>query len=164
MDEILRKLEGLERRIALIEARLGLAAQARGTPSFGPAAPPPPPYAPAPAPARGWAFATPLHGKNVESYIGRWILGITGAVAIVFGASFFLKYAFESNLIGEAGRVILGLAGGLFFIVLGGFLRPRLTKYSYILSGGGLALFYLSIYAAFHFYGLIGQSAAFGSM
>ena len=176
MDEILRKLEGLERRIALIEARLGLAAQARGTPSFGPAAPPPPPYAagpaapppppyaPAPAPARGWAFTTPLHGKNVESYIGRWILGITGAVAIVFGASFFLKYAFESNLIGEAGRVILGLAGGLFFIVLGEFLRPRLTKYSYILSGGGLALFYLSIYAAFHFYGLIGQSAAFGSM
>src|SRR3989344_4538451 len=98
MDEILRKLEGLEHRIALIEARLGLAAPARGMPSFGPAAPPPPPYAAgpaapppppyasAPAPARGLAFTTPLHGKNVESYIGRWVLGITGAGAVVFWA------------------------------------------------------------------------------
>ena len=101
---------------------------------------------------------------DVESYIGRWILGIVGVVAILFGTSFFLKYAFENGLIGPAGRVAMGVVGGVLLIFLGEYLRPRLVKYSFILSGGGLGLLYLSTYGAFWYYDFIGQGTAFGFM
>ena len=39
---------------------------------------------------------------------GRWLAKI-GIVALLLGVSFFLKYAFDNNLIGVVGRVILGL-------------------------------------------------------
>jgi len=145
-----------------------------------PGAPPKPPISqPAPKDSIGYSpisvstgelpGAVPARGvraekKNVESYIGRWFLGIVGIVAVILGTSFFLKYAFENNLIGEVGRVALGVAGGLLFVIAGEVMRSRYKNYSYILSGGGLGLFYLSIYGAFHYYDLIGQTTAFGFM
>lgn len=172
MDEVLRKLQEIEQRLTRLEAR----AEAPAT--LQPSTPPVKPWAelPLPTPPAWRVGATltetpPVVGmpagqgaSHIESYIGRWLLGIIGVVAVLFGVSFFLKYAFENNLIGETGRVLLGLGGGVLFVILGEVLRPRLEKYSYILSGGGLALFYLSIYAAFWFYNLITQTAAFGFM
>ncbi|OGZ98721.1 MAG: hypothetical protein A3C07_00335 [Candidatus Sungbacteria bacterium RIFCSPHIGHO2_02_FULL_47_11] len=165
MDEILKKIESLEQRIFEVERRLG-------APGVLPSAEPPLPPAyigEKPVQKQWWNIPSTrevLGGerKNVESYIGRWVLGAIGVVAVVFGASFFLKYAFESDLIGEVGRVMLGVFGGLVFIGLGEWLRSRFAKYSYILSAGGLALLYLSVYGAFWFYELISQGAAFGFM
>jgi len=167
MDESSR-ISDIERRIAAIEKRLGIAPAS--TPSTHQDAPKDAiSFSPFSLSSKESPSAVPVAGvpaekKNVESYIGRWLLGVVGVIAIILGASFFLKYAFESNLIGPAGRVILGIAGGLLFVVLGEVFRSRLAKYSYLLSGGGLALFYLSIYSAFHYYNLIGQTAAFSFM
>ncbi len=48
-------------------------------------------------------------GNTLESAIGtRWI-GRIGILAILFGVVFFLKYSFDNKLIGEAGRVMLGI-------------------------------------------------------
>ncbi|MBI5140119.1 MAG: DUF2339 domain-containing protein [Candidatus Vogelbacteria bacterium] len=99
--------------------------------------------------------------SRAESYIGRWVAGIIGIIAIVLGASYFLKWAFENNFIGYTGRVILGLMGGLGFVILGEFMRPRQKTYSYILSSAGLGLLYLSTYATYGYYGLIGPSTSF---
>ena len=128
-----------------------------------PAVPPPPVYKKPEVPASNKKVQPFIH-KDLESYIGRWWLGIAGIVAILFGVSFFLKYAFDNNLIGPAARVALGVAGGLLLIVIGEFLRKKIEKYSYILTGGGLGLLYLSVYSAYGFYQLIGQSAAFVAM
>lgn len=167
MDESPR-IDDIERRISAIENRLGIArpsisrSQAEAPKdSIG--------YSPISVstgelPGAASVAGAPREKKNVESYIGRWLLGVVGVVAVILGASFFLKYAFESNLIGPAGRVALGVFGGLVFVVLGEVFRSRLAKYSYILSGGGLALLYLSIYSAFHYYALIGQTSAFSFM
>lgn len=167
MDEY-QRIDEIERRIVAIEKRLGIApARIPSTPSeaskdainfspFSLSSSEPSSAVP--------AAGAPAEKKNVESYIGRWLLGVVGVVAVILGASFFLKYAFESNLIGPAGRVALGVLGGLLFVILGEVFRSRLAKYSYILSGGGLALFYLSIYSAFHYYNLIGQTTAFAFM
>lgn len=167
MDEILRKLDELDTRLQALEKRLGQPVDAQ----LGQAAPPPPPpywmaqeKERSPAGVTAHAAAIPREARDVESYIGRWGLGIVGLVAVVFGASFFLKYVFENNLIGPAGRVAIEVLAGLLFIVVGEWMRSRLPKYSYILSGGGLALFYLSIYGSFHWYHLIGQGGAFGFM
>lgn len=169
MDEESRqRLDAIEQRLAALESRADFAQSN---------APPPPSYNPEkPAEKQWWQIPSAREAVSeklgisektsgsVESYIGRWVLGIVGIVAVIFGASFLLKYAFDNNFIGPAGRVAIGIIGGLIFVALGEFFRPRLAKYSYILSGGGLALFYLSIYGAFHFYGLIGQETAFGFM
>ena len=181
LDEIIRKLGELDGRL--------LALEGRGTGSFAPSAsslpPLPPPYQRPDYQAQSLSRPQPYRaefgeamgasseqisavpekaGQNYESTIGKWWFGVIGVLAILFGVAFFLKYAFENNLISETMRVVLGIAGGVLFVALGEFLRPRLAKYSYILSGGGLALFYLSIYAAFQYYHLISQPTAFVAM
>jgi uncharacterized membrane protein len=105
-------------------------------------------------------------GEDLEAYIGQRWLPVIGIIAVILGASFFLKYAFDSNLIGVTGRVLLGLAGGLLFVVLGEVFhsKEKYEKYSWILSGGGIALFYLSLFAAYSFYGILSQGRAFSFM
>ncbi len=174
MDEILRRLDALEHRLSLLET--GVTRSSVVAPHEQ-NLPPPPIYRAESSTNGGTSTAgariadiarhAESHPKDIESYIGRWMLGVVGIIAIIFGASFFLKYAFDNNIIGETGRVILGVFGGLGFIVLGEILRPRLEKYSFILSGGGLALLYLSIYAAYAFYPQtfgLSQTGAFAFM
>ena len=104
----------------------------------------------------------PLHardktGLSLENAIGtRWI-GRVGMIAILFGVAFFLKYSFDNKLIGEAGRVTLGICCGAAFIGAGEYLQKKsnLELYGQMLSGGGLAVLYLSLYASFALYHLI---------
>lgn len=103
---------------------------------------------------------------SLESAIGtRWI-GRIGIVAILFGIAFFLKYSFDNKLIGETGRIILGLMWGAAFIGAGEYLQKKknLKLYGQLLSGGGLAVLYLSLYAAFALYHLIPASLAAAGM
>ncbi|MSU55723.1 MAG: DUF2339 domain-containing protein [Candidatus Taylorbacteria bacterium] len=102
------------------------------------------------------AFKTKVDGEEKG---GQW-LGKIGVAAIVLGASFFLRWAFDNNLIGPMGRVMLGVIGGMTFVVIGQFLRKKYLVYSDIVTGGGIAILYLSIFAAFAFYHFIGQEIA----
>lgn len=95
--------------------------------------------------------------SSLENAIGtRWI-GRIGVLAILFGVAFFLKYSFDNKLIGETGRVILGLFWGAAFIGTGEYLQNKkdMGLYGQMLSGGGLAVLYLALYAAFALYHLI---------
>lgn len=83
------------------------------------------------------------------------ILGRIGIAAVLIGAAFFLKYAFDNNWIGPAGRVMIGIVSGLGFITLGQYLRKKYLQYSDLLMGGGIAILYLSVFAAHSFYNLI---------
>ncbi len=85
---------------------------------------------------------------------GNWLARI-GVVAIVIGTAFFLKLAFDNNWIGETGRVALGIATGLAFLGAGERWRARYPVYSQALVGGGVALTYLTIFAAYAIFGLI---------
>ena len=92
---------------------------------------------------------------------GNWLARV-GVLAVVIGVGFFLKLAFDNNWIGEAGRVALGIAGGLGLIGAGEYWSKRYPIYSQALAGGGVAILYLSIFAAFAFYGFIGTYPAVG--
>jgi uncharacterized membrane protein len=98
----------------------------------------------------------------MEVVIGQqWVGWI--AVALIFcAAAFFLKYAFENRWVGELGRVALGIAVGLAFIG-GGLERYRKgwRNLSQILTAGGIAILYLSVYGAFGYYHLVEQRSAF---
>jgi uncharacterized membrane protein len=102
---------------------------------------------------------------DLEALIGGNWFNRIGILAIIFGTGFFLKYAFDNNWIGPQLRVIAGIIGGLVFLAGGEQFRKRGYKvYSQGLSGGGIAILYLSIFAAFSFYQLIPQVLAFAMM
>ncbi len=120
---------------------------------------------PSPSPVSPSDVRSPSFNKqvNTEEKGGQWI-GKIGVLSIVLGVSFFLKWAFENDLIGPMGRIMLGIVGGVAFVVVGQLLRKKYLVYSDIVSGGGIAILYLSIFAAFAFYHFIGQGVAMGLM
>ena len=92
---------------------------------------------------------------------GNWLARV-GIVAVIIGVAFFLRLAFENDWIGEGGRVALGIGGGLGLLVLAEYLRDRYQVYAQTLTGGGIALLYLSIFAAFSLYGFLNIYLATG--
>ncbi|HEV3470053.1 MAG TPA: DUF2339 domain-containing protein [Pyrinomonadaceae bacterium] len=104
-------------------------------------------------------------GRDLESVIGGRAFAWAGIIAVAFAAAFFLKLAFESGYIGPTTRVLIGAGAGLVLLGAGEVLRGRgLRHYAFVLSGGGVLILYLSIYAAFNFYQLLSQPAAFALM
>ena len=163
----------LELRVAGLEAALRRLIQERTAPVPPPpdplAAPPPP--IPRPRPSRSRLRRRLLRraatdrrapGESLEQVIGRKWLGWV-AILLIFGATvYFLKYAFENRWIGELGRVMLGVAASLTLVWLGHDRHRKQWRYlSQVLTGGGIAILYLSIYGAFGYYHLIDQRGAF---
>ncbi len=103
----------------------------------------------------------PGEAVSLELQIGaRWLNRI-GVMAIIIGVGFFLKYAFENRWIGEVGRIVLGLLAGLTMLVIGEWAQKK--KYYWFgqgLTGCGIAIFYLCIFASFNFYHLISEVIA----
>lgn len=102
---------------------------------------------------------------NLEKKIGQDWLNRIGIVAILIGVSYFLKYAFENNWIGPAGRVTIGLFAGIAFVVWSEKLRSLgHNAFSYSLKAVGIGTLYLSLWGAFQIYRLVPASAAFVAM
>lgn len=93
------------------------------------------------------------NGRNWEVNLGvRW-LGVVGVVALVVGVALFVRHAIQQNLVGYFARVVLGASTGVV-MVGGGRYAARETAYERwgkTVTGGGLAIAYLSIYAAYGF-------------
>ncbi|MDQ3135404.1 MAG: DUF2339 domain-containing protein [Acidobacteriota bacterium] len=114
------------------------------------------------APGRTAAATGARSWVDLETSIGGSWFNWIGIVALTLGVGFFLKYAFENQWIGPTGRVLLGGAGGCALLGLAERLRLRgYRSYAAVLSGGGILILYLSAYAAYNFYHLIGQLPAF---
>ena len=92
---------------------------------------------------------------------GNWLARI-GILAVVIGVGFFLKLAFDNDWIDETTRVLLGIAGGLGLIGASEYYRKKYPVYGQTLAGGGIAILYMAIFAAFAFYDLIGVYPAAG--
>lgn len=107
----------------------------------------------------------PRPSLDLEQLIGgRWLL-YAGIAAVVLGVSYFVKFAFDNGWISEPLRVAGGVAIGLTLIVAGlRFAARGLEAFGQALMGGGIVVFYVSIYAALHFYALISSGPAFGLM
>jgi uncharacterized membrane protein len=117
------------------------------------------PAAPAIAPS---AFS---HRGDLEARIGGSWFNRIGIIAIFLGVTFFLKYAVDNQWIGPAGRVLIGAAVGLAFLILGERLRKRYPSYAYGLTGGGIAVLYAAIwFASGKKYDLLSPAAAFALM
>jgi uncharacterized membrane protein len=90
-----------------------------------------------------------------------WINRV-GAVTLLLGAAFFFKHAVDNQWIGPAGRVLIGLlvGGGLLAGADRLWLRGQ-RLFAQGLSGCGIAVLYLSFYAAAVLYQLVPRPHGF---
>lgn len=165
------RLESLEARVGRLEhAMAGLRRAEPAPPTIPP--PPqagepglisPPQFAPSAPPAEPPQAVGPRPPDTEREAIlaGTWLARV-GISAVLLGAAFAFKYAVDRGLIGPGGRVALGVAAGLAFVIWGERARardwPRLAQ---AVAGGGVGLVYLSVWAAFGLYELIPPAAAF---
>jgi uncharacterized membrane protein len=82
------------------------------------------------------------------------ILARIGVVALVLGLGFFFKYSIDQGWINEWTRVLLGMIVSGLMILLGVMWKEKYGVRAEILSGGGVAVGFFSIYAGYSFYGL----------
>jgi len=103
------------------------------------------------------------HEDSLEVQIASHWFSIVGIIAILLGVVFFLKYAFDNDWIGPVGQVSLGIIFGMALLGAGEYFRTKYAKYSQIITGGGLGVLYLSMWAAFGVFHLVdGYTLLFG--
>jgi len=121
-----------------------------------PASVPAAPDVPVPAEPR------PGASQGLEQLIGsRWLLYV-GLAGLVLGMSYFVKFAFDNGWVSERLRVVAALTTGLTLIGAGiRFSSRGLGLFGQALSGAGVVVLYVAIYAALHFYGLVTEGPAF---
>ena len=89
-----------------------------------------------------------LPGEWEQILGGNWLARI-GVLALIIGIAFFLKLAFDRNWIGPPVRIILGVLSGIGLLAGGYFWRKKYPVLSQTISGGGIAILYISFFAAF---------------
>jgi len=99
--------------------------------------------------------------RDWEKFIGENLINKIGILILVAGISFFVRYAIGQGWIGEVARVGIGFLAGGALVALAHRLRQNFAAFGSVLVGGGLAVFYYTLYLAFQDYQLFSQTVAF---
>jgi uncharacterized membrane protein len=104
----------------------------------------------------------PIPSPTLESRIGLNWINLIGVVTLIIGAAFFFKYAVDNNWVGPGARVALGIVAAMVALFFGDMMWKKGQKiFGQGITGLGLALLYLSFWAAFGVYHLIPQPVSF---
>lgn len=168
-----KKIEAQGKRIVQLEQSADTAQLVENPDlKFAQASVPAPPPVNATPMSESISFNDPIKSKSTfaaenkstdtleENIGGKWFMRI-GIAALFLGISFFLKYAFDNDWIGETGRVMIGILIGLGLLGIGEKTIHKYFKYGQMTSGAGIAVLYLSIFSAFNFYHIIDAYGAF---
>jgi uncharacterized membrane protein len=101
---------------------------------------------------------------NAEDFFGGRVFLAVGALALLFGVAFFIKYAFDNGWIGPTGRVVMGLLAGVALLAAAERMRRTSKRFAEGITGLGGALLYLSLWAAGNGFHLVPVSASFIAM
>jgi len=169
-EALLRQIAELTARVHRLEGLLHVSAW---QPTASAAAPPQPvervveptsPQQPASPPILAAPASAAVH-SDLEARIGSHWLNRIGIAAVLIGVSYFLKYAFENNWIGPAGRVAIGLIAGIAVVLWSERFRSRGYRiFSYSLKAVGIGVLYLSLWASFQVYHLMPSGVVFACM
>jgi uncharacterized membrane protein len=174
-DELLQQMRDLTVRVYRLESLLRAEAPERAAEPVRPPAPavtavrPPEPLHPGrkqlQRPAVPPPFVPPAatsDAANLESRIGSHWLNRVGIAAVLIGVSYFLKFAFDNNWIGPAGRIAVGLIAGIAVVLWSERFRNRgYRSFSYSLKAVGIGVLYLSLWASFQVYHLMPSGVVF---
>jgi len=102
---------------------------------------------------------------NLEARIGSHWLNRIGITAVLIGAAYFLKFAFDNQWIGAKGRIAIGLISGMAVVLWSERFRSKGYRlFSYSLKAVGVGVLYLSLWAAFQIYHLMPSGVVFACM
>lgn len=177
LDSIKQRLDAIERRALF--SRLTTPAEPKNQPLSYEGTSPPEPSPAAVVPVSPFSIRdqvpadtsfektieetpSPDQEGGVEAQIGSIWLNRIGAIVLLCGIGFFVKYSFEQGWISPTTRVLIGAAAGAG-LVAGGlfFLRRGMQPFAVGLLGAGIAALYSSSFAAYYFYSLISTQTAF---
>ncbi|MGA8111317.1 MAG: DUF2339 domain-containing protein, partial [Acidobacteriaceae bacterium] len=109
--------------------------------------------------------ATATQEPSLESRIGSQWFNRIGILAVLIAAAWFLKMAIDNHWIGPLGRVLIGLVAGAGLIAWSERFRTHNYRaFSFSLKAIGSGVLYLSLWAAFSLYQLVGSPVAFAAM
>jgi uncharacterized membrane protein len=132
---------------------------------------PPPRRVPPPPKPPAWASAA-SGASRADQLIARardWLLGGNtvarlGALLLFIGLAFLARFAVEQGLVPPQLRLAgIGLVA-IVLLVTGFRLRERRAGYALTLQGAGVAILYLTLFAAFRLYGYVPAVLAFALM
>ena len=102
---------------------------------------------------------------SLEDRIGSQLFSRIGIVALLIGATWFLKLAMDNHWIGPLGRIVVGLVAGAGLVVWSErFRRQGFNAFSWSLKAIGSGILYLSLWAAFQLYHLLPAGVALAAM
>ena len=127
-------------------------------------------WAPTPTPAPAKEPAAPRGPTLIERAIRgarNWLFGgntvlRVGVVLLFLGLAFLLRYATEGMVVPIELRYAGVAVAALGLLGLGWWLRLRNSNYGLMLQGTGIAVLYLTVFAAMRLHPLIDPSAALG--
>jgi uncharacterized membrane protein len=104
-------------------------------------------------------------GEYVRTFFttGNVVLKV-GMIILFFGVSFLLKYAAQRNMIPIELRLAGVALAGTALIITGWFLSKKRAGYGLVLQGGGIGIFYLTVFAAAKLYNLLPNTFSFAVM
>ena len=109
-----------------------------------------------------WQVTAKAETAALEQQIGtRWVL-IAGVITMIVGTVFFLKYAYDNNLIGPLGRVAIVAVAGLAALCAGEITRKQ--GYGIVakaVTSLGFAMLYAAVFSAYRYYKLVDSPVAF---
>ncbi|HBG25796.1 MAG: hypothetical protein A2Y10_02120 [Planctomycetes bacterium GWF2_41_51] len=107
-------------------------------------------------------YSAKTQSASLEQKIGtKWVL-ILGVITLIFGTVFFLKYAYDNNMVGPLGRVIIVAFWGLVALAAGEITRKRgFGIVAKAVTALGFAMLYAADFSAYGFYKLIDSPPAF---
>ncbi len=98
---------------------------------------------------------------SIEMMLGTKAIWWVGIVMSLVGLAFLLKYAYDNNWIGPQGRLVIGVIAGCASLVAGERFRRKGWRIPFeVMTGGGIAAFYLCVYFAFQVYHVTGASTS----
>ena len=118
-----------------------------------------------PPPASARVLRPPPSPPREPSFIWRWFMGgntvvRVGVVVLFFGIAFLLKYAYEHTHVPIELRLTGVCVAAIVLLIIGWRLRLKRPGYALALQGGGIGVFYLTVFAAFRLYHVLPPEAA----
>lgn len=163
LDDLERRLSALENAVAALSPAVARPAPQEEIVEQRPAAAQPEPVAPQPEPivSAPEPAAVPQGPSLWERLFSGNVVVKVGIVVLFFGVAFLLKYTYERIHVPIELRLLAVAAGAIALLVFGWRLRTERPGYALALQGGGVAILYLVIFAAFRLFHLLPGPLAF---
>jgi hypothetical protein len=104
----------------------------------------------------------PKKKKNIEYNIGGYVIGVIGALAVVFAVGWLIKLSIDRRWLNESARIMNSLIIG-FGVISGAMYlyKKRFHILPNVILGLAYGILYLAVFSAYYFYSLLGIQETF---